>query len=64
MMGDREKHQADMIKKDTEVQVAREKMDIARQQSQMKSQDMANRQQEREAMQQFKMMQPPVGGAR
>lgn len=61
-MADREKHQSDMIKKGTEVEIAQEKMEIARQQSALKSSDMAQRQQERRAAAQFKMMQPPGGG--
>ena len=58
-MANREKHQADMIKKQADVEAGRAKLDITRQQSAFKQQDMQAKADERRAMQQFKMMQPP-----
>jgi len=54
----REKHQADMIKKQADVEAGRAKLDITRQQSMFKQQDMQAKADERRAMQQFKMSQP------
>jgi hypothetical protein len=54
----REKHQADMLKKQADVEAGRAKLDITRQQSQFKQADMQAKQDERRAMAQFKMMQP------
>jgi hypothetical protein len=62
-MADREKHQADMIKKQVEVQAAQEKGRLAAEQMSLRRQDMAAKANERQAMQSFKMQQPP-GGSR
>jgi len=61
-MHDREKHQSEMLKKQVDVEVAREKQGMAREQMEIRRQDMASKQSEREAMQAFKMSQPPGGG--
>ena len=58
-MGDRERHQADMIKKSADMQAARQKADIGVRTAQLKHQDILNRAAERQSMAQFKMMQPP-----
>jgi hypothetical protein len=61
MMHSREEHQQEMVKTQAEVEAARQKTDLAVQQHSMKMDDMAARQDERRAMQQFKMTQPPPG---
>jgi hypothetical protein len=61
-MADREKHQMGMIKQQTDVQVAQEKARLASEQVQMRRHEMAAKASERQAMQQFKMQQPPGGG--
>jgi hypothetical protein len=60
-MANREAHQMEMIKKQTDVQVAQEKARLASEQVQMRRHEMAAKAQERQAMQQFKMQQPPGG---
>jgi hypothetical protein len=60
-MADREKHQADMIKKQVDMQAAQQKAQLASEQVQMRRHDMAAKAAERQAMQQFKMQQPPGG---
>jgi len=60
MMADREKHQADMVKKQADIQAGAVKIDMAKQASQIKQQDMMAKQDERRAMQQFKMTTPPT----
>jgi hypothetical protein len=60
-MHDREKHQLDVVGTQQKMEADRQKMDLALQQSSLKSTDMQNRQREREAMAQFKMQQP-IGG--
>jgi hypothetical protein len=60
-MADREKHQMGMIKAQTDVQMAQEKARLASEQVQMRRHDMAAKAAERQAMQQFKMQQPPGG---
>jgi len=59
LIENREGHQADMLEKQQDMQLQRQKADLAAQQHAMKASDMAARQQERQAAQQFKMMQPP-----
>jgi hypothetical protein len=61
MMHDRETHQQDMIKTQADIEAARQKADLAQQQHTQKMGDMAARQDERRAMQQFKMSQPQPG---
>jgi hypothetical protein len=56
-MHDREKHQADMIKKQADVEAAGQKAQIAAEQMTMRRDDMAARQAERQAAQQFKQQQ-------
>jgi hypothetical protein len=65
-MHDREKHQSEMMKKQVDVQIAQEKQRLAAEQMQMRRGDMAAKAQERQAMQAFKMAQPPKlpGGPR
>ena len=53
----REKHQADMIGKNVDVQTAQQKAEIARQQAEDRRMDMAARASERAAAQQFKQSQ-------
>ena len=53
----REKHQADMLGKNMDVQTAQQKADIARQQAMDRRADMAAKQSERLAAQQFKQQQ-------
>jgi len=60
-MADREKHQADMVKKQVDMQAAQQKAQLASEQVQMRRHEMAAKAQERQAMQQFKMQQPPGG---
>jgi hypothetical protein len=60
-MADREKHQADMIKKQVDMQAAQQKAQLASEQVAMRRHDMAAKAAERQAMQQFKMQQPPGG---
>jgi hypothetical protein len=57
-MADREKHQADMIGKQQDVALGREKFQIQKQQSNLRNQDMAQRANERHMAHQQKMMQP------
>jgi hypothetical protein len=63
-MHDREKHQADMVGKQADMQLDQQKLAIAQQSAQMKQADMAARGQERQAAQQFKQQQaaqrPPI----
>jgi hypothetical protein len=59
---DQETHQQSMIKNQADIDLARQKADLAVQQHQMKQNDMAARQQERQAAAQFKLMQPPREG--
>jgi hypothetical protein len=64
-MQQREKHQADMFGKDQDIQVAQQKAEIARQAAEDRRMDMAARQSERLAAQQFKQSQqvtPYFGG--
>jgi hypothetical protein len=58
-MHDRETHQADMIAKGADILADRQKANIALQTAAMKQRDMQARADERRAMQQFKMMNPP-----
>jgi hypothetical protein len=58
-MADREKHQGEMIKRATDMQLNQQKADIGVRTAQLKHQDILNRAAERQSMQQFKMMQPP-----
>jgi hypothetical protein len=58
MMNDRETHQQQMIKTQADIEATRQKADLAAQQHTMKMDDLAKRQQERQAAQQFKQMQP------
>jgi hypothetical protein len=64
MIHDREKHQADMLKTSADMQVNAQKAQLAQQAAQNKQIDMAARASERQAAQQFRMMQPqrPPGG--
>ena len=57
-MHEREKHQAKLIETNAGLQEAAAKLDITKQQAQFKRQDMADRANERRAMQAFKMTQP------
>jgi hypothetical protein len=63
-MQDREKHQADMIGKQTDMQMNAQKLAMARQAAEAKQADMAVRQSERQAAQQIKQQQavqrPPL----
>jgi len=61
MIADREKHQASMIKADTDMQVTRQKAALAQQAAMNKGADMAARADERRAAQQFKLTQQPGG---
>jgi hypothetical protein len=61
MMHDRETHQQDMIQTQADIEATRQKADMAAQQHTQKMGDMAARQEERRAMQQFKMTQPQPG---
>ena len=53
-MADREAHQAEMVKSDADMQIARQKAELMQQQHVMKSEDMQAKQGERQAAQQFK----------
>jgi hypothetical protein len=57
-MESRETHQASLIKGEQDMQLARQKGDLAIQQANQRAQEAANRQQERQAAQQFKMTRP------
>jgi hypothetical protein len=59
MMHDRESHQADMAKTGADIIANRQKADMAAQAGMQKQRDIAARADERRAMQQFKMTQPP-----
>jgi hypothetical protein len=61
-MHDQETHQQSMIKNQADIDLQRQKADFAVQQHQMKQNDFAQRAQERQAAQQFKMTQPPREG--
>jgi len=61
MQQSREEHQADMVGKNMDIEVERQKMQTAQQLAQSKQTDMAAKATERRAMQQFKMAQP-IGG--
>lgn len=62
MMADREKHQADMVGKQFDMQMNAQKMDMARQSAQHKQEDMQTRAGERQAAQAFKQSQQPPEG--
>jgi hypothetical protein len=61
MMHDRESHQQDMIKSAADIDAAKQKADLAMQAHTMKQDDLRQRQEERQAAAQFKMMQPQQG---
>jgi len=61
-MADREKHQADLVKKDADMRFAQQKGDLAARAHQMKANDMMQRAAERRAAEQFKMQQRPPAG--
>jgi len=61
-MADREKHQADMLKRNVDMRATQQKANLAVQSSALKQQDMLARADERRAAQQFRQMnQPPQG---
>ena len=60
-MHDREAHQMDIIGKQADMQLAAQKMDMARASAIAKQNDMAARANERQAAMQMKAMQPPEG---
>jgi hypothetical protein len=62
-MFDREKHQRDLVKKDADLRFNQQKMGLQVQQQNLKARDMAQRQAERQSMQQFKMANTPPPGA-
>jgi uncharacterized membrane protein YqiK len=61
-MADREKHQADLVKKNTDAQLVRQKGDLMARQHQMKANDMMQRAAERRAAEQFKATQRGFAG--
>ena len=61
-MESREAHQAHMLEKGQDMELSRQKADLAVQAHEHKQADMANRASERQAMQQFKMTNPANGG--
>jgi hypothetical protein len=62
LMQNRESHQAHVIEKTQDMELARQKAQIGVQQANLKQTDMAQRSAERAAQHQFKMSQPPGGG--
>jgi hypothetical protein len=58
LIENREDHQAQMLQKQQDLQLNRQKAEIAVQSHALKASDMAQRAQERRSMQQFKMAQP------
>jgi hypothetical protein len=60
-MESREAHQAHMLEKTQDMDLNAQKADMAQQLHQQKQTDMANRATERQAQQQFKLMNPPNG---
>jgi hypothetical protein len=62
LMQNRETHQAHVIEKTQDMELARQKADLAARQASQRSADMAQRSADQRAQAQFKMMQPPGGG--
>ena len=62
LMQNRESHQAHVIEKTQDMELARQKAQLGVQQANLKQTDMAQRSAERAAQHQFKMTQPPGGG--